>query len=86
MPDLSAAHRQLRLLAARIAAAECAAGMTDDDIAAAARAMELRNRARMEEATGDVPENVVLAFRLSSLHIRLSNAERFRTARRKTNA
>jgi hypothetical protein len=86
MADLSGAHRQLRLLTARVAAAERAAGMTDDDIAAAARAMETRNHARIEDATGDVPEGVLLAFRLSSLHIRLSDAERFRTARRRTHA
>ena len=70
MADLSATHRQLRLLTARTAAAERAAGMTGDDIAAAARAMETRNHARVEEAAGDV----ILAFRLSSLHIRLSDA------------
>ena len=86
MADLSAAHRQLRLLTARTAAAERAAGMTGDDIAAAARAMETRNHARVEEAAGDVPENVIPAFRLSSLHIRLSDAERFRTARRRAHA
>ena len=62
MPDLSAAHRQLRLLTARVVAAERAPGMTEDDIKAAVRAMQRHINKRRKEVKGAATTTVMARF------------------------
>jgi hypothetical protein len=79
-------RRQIRLLTARVTAAERAAGMNSDDTALAERSMQrhvLDSRAAVD---GEVPDQLAFAFQLSSLQVRLSDAERFRIARMKPGA
>jgi hypothetical protein len=83
MSDTTGARRQISLLTARVAAAERAAGMSDDDVAKAERAMERHVRERQQAADGEVTEAVLTAFRLSALHIRLRDAEDYRITRKK---
>lgn len=82
MPDVSGAHRQIRMLTARVIAAEKAAGMNNSDIATARFSMENSINERVD-AVGKVADEMLLAFRLSALHARLHNAEAYRTARRR---
>jgi hypothetical protein len=86
MADLSDAHRQIRLLTARIAAAERAAGMTADDTATAERSMERHVRERQKAWGVSVADETLVAFRLSALHSRLRDAEGYRVARKLTRA
>ena len=79
-------RRQIRLLTARVIAAERAAGMSYEDTAKAERSMERHVLDRRAAVDGEVADQLAFAFQLSSLHIRLSDAEHFRIARRKTDA
>jgi hypothetical protein len=82
MADLSDAHRQIRLLTARVSAAERAAGMTAEDTAKAERSVEICVRKRRNACDVTINAPVLLAFRLSALHTRLRNAEGHRIARK----
>ena len=75
-------RRQIRLLTARVIAAERAAEIHSDDTAKAERLMERRVLDRRAAVDGEVPDQLAFAFQLSSLHIRLSDAERYRLTRR----
>ena len=72
-------RRQVRLLTARIAAAERAAGMTDDDTVKAASTMQHQVRERLRDSSVRATTPVLLAFQLAALHTRLRNAENRRT-------
>ena len=86
LADLSDAHRQIRLLTARIAAAERAAGMTADDTATAERSMERYVLERQRAWGASVADETLAAFRLSALHGRLRAAVGYRVARKLTRA
>jgi hypothetical protein len=73
-------RRQIRLLTARVIAAERAAGMNSDDTALAERSMQRHVLDRRAAVGGEVPDQLAFAFQLSSLHVRLSDAEHFRIA------
>ena len=75
-------RRQIRLLTARVTAAERAAGMNSDDTAKAVRTMEHHVQHRREGVDGEAPDQLVFAFELSALHIRLRDAENYRVARK----
>ena len=75
-------RRQIRLLTARVIAAERAAGMNSDDTAKAERSMERHVRVGREAVDGHAPDQLVFAFQLSALHIRLRDAEGYRLARK----
>jgi hypothetical protein len=75
-------RRQIRLLTARVTAAERAAGMNSDDTAKAKRAMERHVQYRREGVDGEAPDQLVFAFQLSALHIRLRDADEYRVARK----
>ena len=79
-------RRQIRLLTARVIAAERAAGMNSGDTAKAERSMERHVRDRREAVDGEAPDHLVFAFQLSALHIRLRDANDYRVARKIPNA
>ena len=79
-------RRQIRLLTARVIAAERAAGMNSEDTAKAERSMERHVLDHRAAVDGEVPDQLLFAFQLSSLHMRLSDAEDFRIARMKPRA
>jgi hypothetical protein len=74
-------RRQIRLLTARVIAAERAAGMNSDDTAKAERSMERHVRDRRKAVDGEAPDQLVFAFQLSALHLRLRAAEEYRLDR-----
>ena len=78
-------RRQIRLLTARVIAAERAAGMNSDDTAKAEPSMERHVRDRREAVDGKAPDHLVFAFQLSALHIRLRDADDYRVARKMPN-
>jgi hypothetical protein len=80
--DLTDAHRQIRLLTARIIATERAAGMSADAIAAAERAVARHVSERRNSYGVECTDAVLLAFRLSALHLRLRAADEYRLARK----
>jgi hypothetical protein len=59
-------RRQIRLLTARVIAAEPAAGMNSDDTAKAERSMERHVRERREGVEGEVPDQLVFAFQFAA--------------------
>jgi hypothetical protein len=75
-------RRQIRLLTARVIAAERAAGMNSDDTAKAERSMERHVRERWEGVEGEVPDQLVFAFQFAALQIRLRDADEYRVARK----
>jgi hypothetical protein len=79
-------RRQIRLLTAKVIAAERAAGMNPDKAAQAERSMERHVSDRQAAVDGATPDQLVLAFQLSALHIRLRDAENYRLARKMPDA
>jgi hypothetical protein len=75
-------RRQIRLLTARVIAAERAAGMNSDDTAKAERSMERHVRERREGVEGKVHDQLVFAFQFAALQIRLRDADEYRVARK----
>ena len=61
-------RRQIRLLTARVIAAERAAGMNSDDTAKAEHLMERHVRDRREAVEGKAPDHLVFAFQLGPAH------------------
>jgi hypothetical protein len=86
MVDHSHVRRQIRLLTARVSAAERAAGMNSDATAKAERSMERHVRDHREAVDREAPDGLMFASQLSALHIRLRDAENFRVARKMPNA
>jgi hypothetical protein len=75
-------RRQIRLLTARVIAAERAAGMNSDDTTKAERSMERHVRDRREAVEGEAPDQLVFAFQFAALQIRLRDADDYRVARK----
>jgi hypothetical protein len=75
-------RRQIRLLTARVIAAERAAGMNSDDTAKAERSMERHVRERREGVEGKVHDQLVFASQFAALQIRLRDADEYRVARK----